>query len=67
MKKIFAVLLLASATAFACGGKKASTTPSTTDKASPETKGDATGGAMYGGHKDAAPTGKDTPNPCSSK
>jgi hypothetical protein len=62
MKKIFAVLLLASATAFACSGKKASTTPSTTEKTSPETKGDATGGATYGGHKDAA-----TPNPCSSK
>jgi len=67
MKKIFAVLLLASATAFACSGKKASTTPSTPDKTSPETKGDATGGATYGGHKDAAPTGKDTPNPSSSK
>jgi hypothetical protein len=67
MKKIFAVLLLASATVVSCSGKKASTTPSATDKASPETKGDAAGGAMYGGHKDAAPTGKDTPNPCSSK
>jgi len=67
MKKIFAVLLLASATVFACSGKKASTTPSTTDRPSPETKGDATGGAMYGGHKAAEPTGKDTPNPCSSK
>ena len=63
MKKIFAVLLLASAMAFACGGKKASTTPSTTEKSSPETKGDAAGGAAYGGHKDAAPTGKATPNP----
>jgi len=67
MKKIFAVLLLASATTFGCSAKKASTTPSTTDKASPETKGDATGGAMYGGHKAAEPAGKDTPNPCSSK
>ena len=67
MKKIFAVLLLASATVFACSGKKASTTPSTTDRPSPETKGDATGGAMYGGHKAAEPTSKGTPNPCSSK
>ena len=67
MKKIFAVLLLASAMVASCSGKKASTTPSAADKASPETKGDATGGARYGGHKDAGPAGKATANPCSSK
>jgi hypothetical protein len=68
MKKMFAVVLLASAVVGACSSKKASTTPSSQAPRDPqENSGDATGGAMYGGNKAAAPTGKDTPNPCATK
>ena len=55
MKKLIAVVLL-SASVAACGAKKADTTPK-----SVEHKGDAAGGAAYGG----ATYGKDKPaNPC---
>ena len=64
MKKTFAALLI-SASLVACG-KKESTTP----KEQPvEQKDDATGGARYGGHKDApkdATAPKDS-NPASPK
>jgi len=49
MKKTFVALLI-SASLVACG-KKESTTP--VNKESVEQKDDATGGARYGGHKDA--------------
>jgi hypothetical protein len=72
MKKMFAVVLLVSATMVACGGgKKSSTTPQ--DKTSPEmnggTGGAAYGGATYGGHKPAVgpAAGKDAANPCAPK
>jgi hypothetical protein len=66
MKKLFAVVLLASAAIAGCGAKKESTTPSNKDKATLEKKDDATGGQSYGGHA-AAPAGKDTPNPCAAR
>lgn len=65
MKKMFAIVLLASAAVVACSGKKANTTP--TDKAPQEMNGDPNGGAAYGGQKAVSPDGKDTPNPCASK
>lgn len=49
MKKTFVALLI-SASLVACG-KKESTTP--VNKEPVEQKDDATGGARYGGHKDA--------------
>jgi hypothetical protein len=48
MKKMFALLVLASAVAAGCHSKKPATAPPPADKA-PE--GDATGGAAYGGQK----------------
>jgi len=66
MKKTFAALLI-SASLVACG-KKETTTPL---KEQPtEQKEDATGGARYGGHKDAAKDAtapKDSTNPGSPK
>lgn len=74
MKKLFAVVLLAS-TAYACGGgKKASTTP---DKPATSQEGSAVGGSSYGGAVDARPAGAPTDpvvptpaspsaNPCAS-
>lgn len=68
MKKLFAVVLLAS-TAYACGGsKKVSTTP---DKPATSQEGSALGGASYGGAVAPAPTGPVVPspapaNPCAS-
>jgi hypothetical protein len=50
MMKTFAVALLISAFLVACGGKKETTTPVNKDPAM-EQKGDATGGAAYGGKK----------------
>lgn len=72
MRKLFVVVLLASASIVACGGKKANTTPANPDPAMPampamhEKNGSPTGGATYGG-KAPAPTGKDNPNPSSGK
>lgn len=63
MKKLFVVVLLASASLVACGGKKANTTPTTPDPAMQEQNGSPTGGATYGG-KAPAPA---SANPCSSK
>jgi hypothetical protein len=60
MKKMFAVVLLASVALVAC--KKPSTPPATPDKAPLERKDDSTGGATYGGPKTDAPA-KDTPDP----
>jgi hypothetical protein len=50
MMKTFAVALLISASLIACG-KKESTTPVNKDQPAMEQKGDATGGAAYGGKK----------------
>jgi hypothetical protein len=70
MKKMFAIMLLASAVTggglVACGGKKASTTPKPQEMNGDPNGGAGYGGAAYGGHKAAAPTGKATPNPCAS-
>jgi hypothetical protein len=55
MKKMFAVVILASVSLAACGGKKADTTPQSQGPTSPEAGG-ATGGATYGGHKAPAAT-----------
>jgi hypothetical protein len=55
MKKLLALVLLASTVLLACGAKKAPTTP---QEAPLEKDADATGGATYGGN-DAA--GKDAP------
>ncbi|HEY6179558.1 MAG TPA: hypothetical protein VIX73_34125 [Kofleriaceae bacterium] len=64
MKKTFVALLI-SASLVACG-KKESTTP--VNKEQPEQKDDATGGARYGGHKNApAPKDAPAPNPGSPK
>lgn len=60
MKKLFAVMLLASAAVLACQNKKPSTTPPTDQ--SLERKEGATGGATYGGHKPDAPP-RDAPAP----
>ncbi len=65
MKQMFAVVLLAAAVA--CGSKKANTTPTGKAMETHPTGGAAYGGAAYGGHKDAAPAGKDPPNPCAAK
>jgi hypothetical protein len=67
MKKLFAVVVLVSAAAIACGSKKPSTTP-TAPSETGATGGAAYGGATYAGgvhgvHKDAPPAGKDTPDP----
>jgi hypothetical protein len=63
MKKLFVVVLLASASVVACGGKKANTTPTSTDPAM-QKNGDPTGGATYGGQtgKTPTPADKDKPN-----
>jgi hypothetical protein len=68
MKKMFAVVILASASASvalaACGGKKADTTPQ--GPTSPEAGG-ATGGATYGTPKAPAATpGATVPAPSTS-
>ena len=65
MKKMFVGVLLASAAIVGCGAKKASTTPSTQDKALQES-GDGTGGAMYGGAT-PEPAAKGTANPCATQ
>jgi len=62
MKKMFSMVLLASAVVVACSGKKASTTPTTTPQ---EMNGDPAGGATYGGQKAKVPDGKATPTPYS--
>jgi hypothetical protein len=54
MKKMFAAVLLLTTSLVACGGKKDNTTPK--EPPAMEHKGDATGGAAYGGKKaDGAP------------
>jgi hypothetical protein len=68
MKKMFAMVLLVSATVVACSGKQASTTPTNKTQAQ-ETNGDPNGGAAYGGAtyggKAAKPAPKSAANPCS--
>jgi hypothetical protein len=68
MKKLFAVVVLVSAAAIACGSKKPSTTPRTPIETG-ATGGAAYGGAAYAGgvHKDAPPAGEATPNPCAPR
>jgi hypothetical protein len=69
MKKTFAVALLISASLVACGGKKADTTPANKEQPAMEQKGDATGGAAYGGKKadGAAAPADDKANPSAPK
>jgi hypothetical protein len=63
MKKMFAVLALATVTVVACAGKKPSTAPPGPDSAPLEKKDDATGGAAYGGRKSDAQPDKPMPTP----
>jgi len=64
MKKLFAVVLLASA-AYACGGgKKPSTTP---DKPSDAATDGAFGGAKYGGKAAPSTPAPAAANPCAGK
>jgi hypothetical protein len=65
MKKTFAAVLLVSASLVACGGKKENTTPVNKDRPAMEQKGDAAGGAAYGGKKtDGTPAAEPAnPNP----